>query len=97
MRLRSWWTLGHVDPRHEVRGDQGDRRDMSDSELGWLSAWELADKVRSGELSITEVADDFLARVERLDPMLHSFITVSAERFRDEARSLPGGPSAEVS
>ncbi|HEY2664464.1 MAG TPA: amidase [Candidatus Binataceae bacterium] len=53
----------------------------------YLEACELRDLIAAGDLSIREVADFFLRRVERLNPALGAFITISADRAsRDVAR-----------
>ena len=48
---------------------------------------ELAPRIRSGEVSPVEVTEAALARLERLQPMLNSFVTVIAERALSAARA----------
>ncbi|MFF5260411.1 amidase [Actinomadura viridis] len=50
-----------------------------------LSAVRLAAAIRSRELSPVEVADHYLARIERLNPRLGAYVTVTAERAGEEA------------
>ncbi|XVQ16267.1 amidase [Spirillospora sp. CA-255316] len=45
----------------------------------------LAAAIRSRELSPVEVADHYLERIERLNPRLGAYVTVTAERAREEA------------
>jgi aspartyl-tRNA(Asn)/glutamyl-tRNA(Gln) amidotransferase subunit A len=54
------------------------------TELWERDAWELADDVRAGALTSTELVDLFLARIERFDPDLNAmcFLDVDAARAR---------------
>ncbi|MFI0373719.1 amidase [Actinomadura sp. 1N219] len=51
-----------------------------------LSATRMAAAVRTGEVSPVELADHYLARIERLNEQVGAYVTVTAERARDEAR-----------
>ena len=46
---------------------------------------ELSELLADGSLSPVEVVQDTLQRIERLDPALNSYLTVSAERALDQA------------
>ena len=48
-------------------------------ELVWLPAWRCAELVASGEVSAVELVRAHLDRIDRVDPVLHSFITVAAD------------------
>ncbi|MFI0355092.1 amidase [Actinomadura sp. 9N407] len=50
-----------------------------------LSATRLAAAIRARELSPVEVADHLLARIERLNPQVGAYVTVTGERLREEA------------
>ena len=52
-----------------------------------LTFAELSAALRRGATSSEELARHFLARIERLDPALNSFVTVSPERALEEARA----------
>ena len=60
-----------------------------------LSAIDLAGKIKAGAFSPMEVLDATLAHIENTNPSLNAFITISAERAREEARAaeavLAGG------
>jgi aspartyl-tRNA(Asn)/glutamyl-tRNA(Gln) amidotransferase subunit A len=58
---------------------------MATPDLGWIPATELAALIRSKKVSPVEVVDAVLARVERLNPTLNCFGTVTAEEARDAA------------
>src|SRR5262245_45308079 len=49
---------------------------------------ELRDQIRSGTRSATEVCRDTLSRIEALEPTLHAFVTVTAERALARAKDL---------
>lgn len=59
---------------------------MQNEELVFRSASELADGIRRREISPVEVVEAHLARIERLDPVLNAFITVTAEHALERAR-----------
>ena len=59
---------------------------MSD-ELAFMPALEQAARVRSGELSPTDLVDATLERIERINPSLDAFLTVAAEQARAAARA----------
>src|SRR5256714_10831568 len=48
----------------------------------------LARRIKAKELSPVEVVDAVLGRLERLDPVLHAFTTVTGEDARAEARRI---------
>jgi aspartyl-tRNA(Asn)/glutamyl-tRNA(Gln) amidotransferase subunit A len=54
-------------------------------ELTWKPAWELRDLIARGELSPVEVTDHFLARIEKLDPVLRAFAHIDADGARAQA------------
>ena len=59
---------------------------MQRNELPFLSATELSDLFRTRQASPVEATEAYLDRIERVDPSLNSYITVTAERARAEAR-----------
>jgi aspartyl-tRNA(Asn)/glutamyl-tRNA(Gln) amidotransferase subunit A len=66
-------------------------------EIAWLSAAEIEKLYRSRALSPVEATDAHLARIERLDKEINSYITVTVERARArakeaEARYVKGAP-----
>ncbi|KSU75999.1 amidase [Pseudarthrobacter enclensis] len=52
-----------------------------------LSARELRDQLRGGQVSAVEAAEHFLSRIEERNPQLGAFITVTADRALDQARA----------
>ena len=48
----------------------------------------LAGRVKAKELSPVEVIEAVLGRLERPDPALHAFTTVTAEQARADARRI---------
>jgi amidase len=57
------------------------------AELAYMSAIELAKKIRQREISSREAVDYFLARVAALDKPINSVVTVDTEKSRDEAEA----------
>src|SRR5690348_17801371 len=60
---------------------------MDDSQLAYLSIAEQSELIRKKALSPVELVDACLRRIERWDGILHSWITVCADRARKEARA----------
>jgi aspartyl-tRNA(Asn)/glutamyl-tRNA(Gln) amidotransferase subunit A len=59
---------------------------MGEDEIVHSSALELARRYREREVSPVEVVDATLARIERLNPSLNAFVTVTVELAREQAR-----------
>lgn len=59
---------------------------MADLELCGLSVARAARALRAGELSPIELTEAYLDRIERLNPRLNAYVTVTAERARADAR-----------
>jgi Asp-tRNA(Asn)/Glu-tRNA(Gln) amidotransferase A subunit family amidase len=58
---------------------------MLKEDLAWTPAWKLRELIISAELSPVELIDACLARIEAVEPELHSLVTVAAERARTQA------------
>ncbi len=56
------------------------------TDLCYRTLTEAAHLLRRREISPVELTRAVLARIERLDPQLHSYITITAERALDHAR-----------
>ena len=59
---------------------------MKDINLAKLSIAHAAAALRAGELSPLELTEAYLDRIEALNPRVNAYITVTAERARDDAR-----------
>ena len=59
---------------------------MNSNELPFISATELAELLRTGQVTPVEATEAYLSRIEQVDPSLNSYITVTAERAIAEAR-----------
>src|SRR5438309_9771785 len=64
---------------------------MSDSDLMFRPATELAGMVRSGEISALELVETSLERIEELNPKLNAFVDVDAERALASAERIGAG------
>jgi amidase len=64
-----------------------------DADLAWLDATALAELVREGEVTATELVDGAIERIEKLNPTLNAVIFELFDRARGEASgALPDGP-----
>jgi Asp-tRNA(Asn)/Glu-tRNA(Gln) amidotransferase A subunit family amidase len=68
--------------------DRADHTTADDDELCFMPAVELARQIRSNRLSPVEVAEAFIARVERVNPRLNALIYFDPDQVRDDARAL---------
>jgi aspartyl-tRNA(Asn)/glutamyl-tRNA(Gln) amidotransferase subunit A len=64
---------------------------MTTTDLTNLTLYDAAAAIRAGELSPVELTDFYLARIERLNPVLNAFITVTADEARAAARAAQDG------
>ncbi len=70
---------------------------MTDEDLGFLPATELAPMIRQKKISPVEVIGGILRRIERLEPRINAFSALGADRAMEEARKaeaalMGGGP-----
>ena len=59
---------------------------MADESICYLSATELGERIAAGEVSSAEATELYLERIARLDGNYASYITVTSERARADAR-----------
>ena len=59
---------------------------MADANLCYLSATELGERIAAGEVSSVAATEVYLERIAQLDGNYASYITVTAERAREDAR-----------
>src|SRR6266536_1356794 len=57
------------------------------TELCFMTATELARRIRLREVSVTEVVQTHLAQIDRVNPEVNAIVTLTAERALDEARA----------
>ena len=60
---------------------------MAPDDLCWLSATELAARIRRKKASPVEVIDAVLDRIDRVNPRLNAYVTVTADEARRAARA----------
>ena len=63
---------------------------MNARDLCYTPAIELGRLIRARQLSPVELTEAVLSRVERLNPRLQAFLTVTADHARDLARAAEG-------
>lgn len=56
-------------------------------DLTWMPAWKIRDAIVAGKYSALDVTNHFLARIAKLDPMLHAFLKLDADGARAQARA----------
>ncbi|MBK4347452.1 amidase [Lacisediminihabitans changchengi] len=61
-------------------------------ELHHLSAQEQWDWLQRGEITPTELTEHYLSRIERIDPEIGAFVTVTADAARSRSASLDAVP-----
>jgi len=59
---------------------------MGSDDLAWMSATDLAAAIRAKRVSPVEAVEAVLGRIERLDPRINAYCTVTADLARDAAR-----------
>lgn len=59
---------------------------MQDIDVANLTVADAARALRNGDYSALELTDAYLRRIEALNPTINAYITVTAERARDDAR-----------
>ena len=57
------------------------------NELCFMTATELAARIRARQVSVVEVVRAHLAQIERINPKVNAIVTLTAERALDEARA----------
>src|SRR2546430_15344318 len=57
------------------------------NEIAYTTIRALSARYRKQELSPVEVTRTLLGRIEQLDPTLHAFVTLTADRALDDART----------
>jgi amidase len=57
------------------------------SDLCFLTAVELARRIRAREVSVSEVVRAHLAQIERVNPKVNAIVTLTGERALDEAKA----------
>ena len=63
---------------------------MERNEIPFLSATELAELLRTRQLSPVEATEAYLSRIEQVDPALNSYITVTSDQARSQALQAEG-------
>jgi amidase len=64
---------------------------VTDSDLMFRPATELASMVRSGEISSRELVETSLARIDELNPKLNAFVEIDGERALATAKEIKPG------
>jgi aspartyl-tRNA(Asn)/glutamyl-tRNA(Gln) amidotransferase subunit A len=59
-----------------------------DEQLAWTPAWRIRDMVAGGQITASSVAEYFIARIEKIDPILHAFRKFDADGARRQAKAL---------
>src|SRR5439155_16042080 len=76
-----------VAPRASPEAPPGGGCVMDATELCFTPATELGRLIRTRALSPVELADAVLARIERVNPTINAYLTVTADLARSEAKA----------
>src|SRR5262245_63726137 len=70
------------------RGPQPDQETvpMADSEICFMTAIELARRLRTKDVSAREVLEAHLRQIDRVNPKVNAFVTLVADQAREVAR-----------
>jgi Asp-tRNA(Asn)/Glu-tRNA(Gln) amidotransferase A subunit family amidase len=60
---------------------------VNDNELCFTPGTELSRLIRTREVSPVEIAEAILERIERVNPVVNAYVTVTADRARQQARA----------
>ncbi len=60
---------------------------MDHNELAFTPAWRLAELIAKKQLSPVELVDIFLYRIDRLNPKIHAYLTITHDIARQQAKS----------
>jgi aspartyl-tRNA(Asn)/glutamyl-tRNA(Gln) amidotransferase subunit A len=58
---------------------------LGSDDLTWMSGWQIRDAIVAGKYSALQVTEHFLARIAKLDPVLHAFRKVDGAGARAQA------------
>lgn len=68
-----------------------------DMEWTEMTALELGEAIRAGEVTIPEVTQGFLDKISRENPRINALITVTAQEAMERAKALQQGLRAGLS
>ena len=60
---------------------------MADNELAFAPAWQLREMIDSRQVSIVELTELYLRRIEELNPRLNAYLTITADEAMASARA----------
>jgi Asp-tRNA(Asn)/Glu-tRNA(Gln) amidotransferase A subunit family amidase len=63
------------------------RHHVIEDALAFQPAWQITERIRSGDLSPVEATEYFLGRIAKLDGTLNAFITVAGDQALEAART----------
>lgn len=61
---------------------------MSENELSWLTAEEMAEQTRTGKLSPVEIAEYFVDRVDEVNPTVNAIVDFDRDQVSSDAKEL---------
>jgi amidase len=67
------------------------------TDLIWSDATAQADAIREGSISATELVYEYLARIDRFDPLLRAYVSIDAEGALETARGADAAVKDETS
>lgn len=60
-------------------------------EIMEMSALELAEKIKQGQITVKEAVDTYIKQIEKVDGNIHAFVTVSGDKLEDRINQVQEG------
>jgi len=59
---------------------------MNKDEICFMSAYEMLEKIKTQELTSTEITETIIERIERINPIINAYCTPTFELARETAK-----------
>jgi amidase len=66
---------------------------MTKTPIHWMSAMELRRALSANELSVSEIAEAMIERIEEVNPLINALVAFDPSQIREDARRLDGKKS----
>ncbi|TFG24197.1 MAG: amidase, partial [Promethearchaeota archaeon] len=59
---------------------------MKKEDICFMSAWDMAEKIRTQELTSVEITEVIIERIEKINPIINAYCTTSFDLARETAK-----------